>query len=164
MTGAIQESVRIPLRARDGSIRAYAIVDAADATWLNQWHWSLSHGYAVRGTYRGGVQRSIRMHRELMASQLSKGLTPDHINRNRLDNRRANLRVITQQQNMQNQASQIGRTSIFRGVHFDRQTGLWRAEVKTAGKRFRLGRFASEVDAAEAARIVRLREMPYATE
>lgn len=34
-----QDTVRIPLRARDGSIRAYALVDAADAEWLSQWTW-----------------------------------------------------------------------------------------------------------------------------
>jgi hypothetical protein len=31
----------IPLRARDGSVKAWALIDAADAAWLNQWRWSM---------------------------------------------------------------------------------------------------------------------------
>ena len=39
--------VLIPLRARDGGVRAFAIVDAADADFVDQWRWRLNaNGYA----------------------------------------------------------------------------------------------------------------------
>ena len=159
------ESILIPLHGQDGTVREHAIVDAADADWLNQWRWSWSHGYAVRGTFRGGVQRSIRMHRALLAEQLQGGsFVVDHMNRNRLDNRRANLRVVPSSANSQNTVGRPDLTSRYRGVHFDRATGRWRAEVRTGGRRFRIGRFDSEAEAAEAARAVRLRVMPYAVD
>lgn len=105
------------------------------------------------------------MHRALLAEKLQGGLfVVDHINRNRLDNRRANLRVVPKHANSQNTVGRPDLTSRFRGVHFDRQTGRWRAEVRTAGRRFRIGRFDSEAEAAEAARAVRLRVMPYAVD
>lgn len=158
-------AVRIPLCRLDGSVRAYAIVDEADAAWLNQWHWSFSKGYAVRvDKNEHGEQHAVLMHRALLGLSRGNKLQGDHINRDPLDNRRANLRVVPRRGNLQNRGKQLGLTSSFRGVHFDARTQQWRAEVKTEERRFRLGRFDTEQDAADAARTVRLREMPYAVD
>lgn len=156
---------RIPLCGRDGAVKAWTIVDQSDTEWAARWNWSLSKGYAVRvERLPDGGQRTISMHRELLGLSHGNPEQGDHINRDTLDNRRANLRPAPKVGNLQNRGSLPGSSSAFRGVHFENWSGKWRAEVKTGGRRFRLGRFVSEQDAAEAARTVRLREMPYAVD
>jgi hypothetical protein len=165
-------AVRIPLRARDGSIRAYTLVDATDANWVNQWRWYLdASGYAVRGQYlpgrgRGRNTRVIRLHRELLGLTHGDDLEGDHISRNRLDNRRANLRPVPQQgrANMQNMVSHAGSTSSHRGVYWDKWARKWRAQIGSGNTRRCLGSFDSEIEAAEVARAARAQFMPFAVD
>ena len=67
----------------------YAYVDAADYEWLSRYTWHLHNGYAARRE-KG---RRIFMHREIM--QPPKGMVVDHIDGNRINNCRFNLRVCT---------------------------------------------------------------------
>lgn len=85
--------VRLPLRDKDGNEVAHTTVDGIDSLWLDQWRWSLNpSGYA----YRVGEGTTILLHRVLLGL-LNAGpmFQADHINRDRLDNRRQNLRVVT---------------------------------------------------------------------
>ncbi len=87
--------VRMPLRARDGTIRAYAIVDARDVGLaIHRWHLS-NDEYAHRRTSRTDGKRVVlALHREVLGLVPGDGLEGDHINlRNRLDCRRSNLRI-----------------------------------------------------------------------
>lgn len=154
-------AVRIPLRARDGSIRAYALIDADDAAWANQWRWSLSTGgYVHRGTFIGGVRRTHRLHRELLGLVPGDGLEADHINHDRLDNRRSNLRVVSRSGNQQNRSGNRQATSSYRGVS-RAAGGRWQAHIKVNGKGINLGSFDDERVAGEAARLARQRYFPY---
>jgi hypothetical protein len=161
-----QDTARIPLHARDGSVRAYAIVDITDAEWVNQWKWQrLSTGHAVRSSRDTGQRRFILLHRELLGlPRISDGREGDHINRDRLDNRRTNLRIVPKAGQQQNTRPQTGRTSAHRGVSWLKERNRWEAYVQINGKKRRLGRFVSETEAAEAARAARARLMPYATD
>lgn len=102
---------RIPLRNRFKEIIAYALVDDEDFDWLNQSRWCLSsHGYAIRNVptpERGIIGRHIAMHRELLDLKFGDPRQGDHVNRDRLDNRRCNLRVATHAENMQNTKGEI---------------------------------------------------------
>lgn len=160
----MSDAVRIPLRARDGSIRAYALVDAADAEFVNQWRWSLSKGYAARGERVGNKVRHFRMHRELLGLRRGDAMDGDHINRDRLDNRRSNLRSLPKGANAQNQSSNAGSSSRHRGVSWDTGTGKWRAYVGSNGKTTFLGLFTEEREAAVVARAARLAMLPYTIE
>lgn len=152
------QSVSIPLRARDGSVRAYAIIDAADADWVNQWRWCLTpDGYAQRMTRDGDRRGTLRLHRALLGCARGDGFEVDHINRNRLDNRRANLRVVTKAENRQNVLGTPTASSKYRGVSWDRRVSRWRAQVQSRGRNHFFGYFDSEIEAAEAARIERAR-------
>ena len=62
----------------------------------------------------------------------------DHINGNTLDNRRANLRVVTHQENMMNRADYKNNSSGVKGVNINSQ-GLWVARIQVGGKRIFLG-------------------------
>jgi len=157
----------IPLRAIDRkTVRAYAIIDAADAEWANQWRWCLDHdGYVIRvgKTPDGSRITSFKLHRELLGLVPDDGLEGDHINRIKLDNRRENLRPVPDGKNVQNQGSQPGSSS-YRGVTWSKQHRKWQAQTFAAGKYRYLGYFDREEDAAEAARAGRARLLPYATD
>jgi hypothetical protein len=143
----------IPLMARDGSIRAEATVDAADYAPLTRWSWHLHGSYA-------GRTGSVLMHRELLGLQPGDGLTGDHINGDKLDNRRSNLRVATYGENQQNRRYGYG-TSRHRGVSLQRKTGRWLAHGKIRGKMYNLGLYADEAEAARVAAAWREEHMPF---
>lgn len=158
-------TVRIPLRSRDGSVRAYALIDAADADWVNQWRWSRNaFGYAVRGARIDGHSYLFFLHRQLLGLAHRDGLDGDHINRDRLDNRRNNLRILTRAQNLQNVPSRTGTTSVHRGVSWDKTRGCWRATIQVGGKWKQLGRYPTEEAAADVARAARANMMPFSTD
>lgn len=151
--------MRIPLRARDGSVRAYAIVDAEDFERFGQLRWSLhSQGYAYRNV--GKPRRNVLLHRAIMGLEYGDRREVDHENRDRLDCRRENLRVVTGAANRQNVASR-GKGSRFRGVARWRGT-RWQATGRAGGRSVWLGVHENELDAARAAEAFRRERMPFA--
>lgn len=153
-------TARIPLRAHDGSVRAYALIDAEDAEWAAQWRWCLdSDGYAVRST----SSALFRLHRELLALTGNTSVDIDHIDGIPLNNRRANLRVLPRGGNAQNRRNNTGSSSRYRGVGWSKAARKWEARIWSGGKLCHLGYYASEKEAAEVARNARAALMPYAT-
>lgn len=164
-----QDTVRVPLYARDGSVRAYTIIDGADVPLASAATWRLFIGhlgnrYAYRQMRVDGKRVILFLHRVLLG--LGSGHDPeiDHANRDGLDNRRANLRLATHAANMQNRPSHRGSTSQYRGVRWHRRRRKWIATVKISGKETYIGQFDIEQEAADAARKARMRLMPYAVD
>lgn len=86
---------RVPLRSHTGTIRAYALIDAADLPLVESQPWHLDGaGYAATNIRVEGKWQTAKMHRVLLGLTRGDRLEADHINRDRLDNRRANLRVL----------------------------------------------------------------------
>lgn len=103
-----------------------AMVDDEDFAKLNSVKWCAhSAGYA----YRTGGQL---MHRIIMNAP--DNLHIDHINGNRLDNRKCNLRLCTRSQNALNKNKYCGRGPYI-GVHFTKRTGKYEAYIKFFGKK-----------------------------
>jgi len=133
----------------------YAIVDPEDYDRLSNHKW-LAHAsrrtfYASRAvrTKNGGRQKFLWMHREIL--RLPDGILVDHINRNGLDNRKANLRPATHSQNAWNRPKLKKHTaSRFKGVHFYKRDRIWQAAIRVNAHTKYLGRFHSEVQAARA--------------
>ncbi len=145
------ETIRIPLRNRDGEVVAYTLVDETNVQ-LAAMRWSVdSSGYG-------------QLNRVILGLKVGDGLESDHINGDRLDNRRANLRVLTPAQNRQNTVSAAGATTRHRGVTWDGAAGRWRAQVKIDGRNHYLGAFGSEDEAGSAAAAFRLKHMPFTNE
>lgn len=129
---------------------AFAIVDDEDAELLSRFSWQLNdRGYAVANVGVGRKHVTIeRMHRIIMKAP--DGIDVDHISGNRLDNRKQNLRLATRTQNLWNKKKASGTTSIYKGVHWQRQIKRWRAKITVNRKQLSLGCFLNEVDAAKA--------------
>jgi hypothetical protein len=148
----------IALRRADGTFLGEALVDEADRAFLSQHRWRLgAHGYAVRNV--PGTDERALMHREILGLQRGDGLCVDHLNRDPLDNRRANLRICSQAENMQNRAIDGRGNSRFRGVIYDEQRECWIARVSVT-----VGNYDSEAEAAEAVSRWRAEHLPFAAE
>lgn len=80
----------------------------------------------------------------------------DHINRIRSDNRIANLRAATAQQNRQNSGGQRSSTSKSKGAHWSSLENKWRSSIKIDGKSHHLGWFQTKEAAAAAYRTAEL--------
>jgi len=78
------------------------------------------------------------------------GMMIDHINGNGLDDRRANMRTCTNQQNMRNLRKRRSGSSIYKGVYYDKRRRTWYARICHNGKNIHLGTFATEIEAARA--------------
>jgi hypothetical protein len=157
--------ISIPLRNRKGEIVAYAVVDDGDAALVEyDWHLS-SHGYPSRGERTAnGKLLIVRMHREVMGLRPGDGLKVDHKDRNKLDNRRSNLRIASAAANAQNTSGWRSSTSPYRGVCWVPSRGKWLAQAMVDYKQNFLGYFDSEEKAAEAARAFRSQRMPFSIE
>lgn len=144
-----------------------AIVDDDDYVSMSKYAWQLSHkGYAERTNIErvgepNGKCRPIRrtkqfMHRVIMQAQ--QGLQVDHANHDKLDNRKSNLRLCTQSENLRNGNKRTikGKSSSkFKGVRkhgFFKKNGkpkYW-ARITIPSKRMSLGVYESEEEAARA--------------
>lgn len=125
----------------------FAIVDAADFDWLNQWKWYADEHrrtfYAARNSpSANGKHDTIKIH------QLLAGKGADHIDGNGLNNTRANLRLATTSQNGCNRGAQANNKSGYKGVAWHKQRKKWRANIRVGGKQVHLGYFATPEEAA----------------
>lgn len=128
----------------------FALVDDEDFEWLSQWKWKLhKDGYAVRTGYKNSRFIQIYMHREVNKTPL--GILTDHINRNRLDNRRINLRNVNYSQNAFNTGLWKHNTSGIKGVFWNAQKKKWHAVLSVNKKQVHLG-FFDEIEKAILAR------------
>jgi len=128
------------------SKNAVAIVDDADFDYLSKFRWCLNgSGYAVRSAIVDGKRKHIFMHREV--GNIGVGLLGDHINRNRLDNRRTNIRPVSHSGNARNRGLRSINTSGLIGVSFDKRLGKWRSFISINGKNKAIGCFSAKEDA-----------------
>lgn len=119
------------------------LVDDEDFELLMKYRWSYSHGYAKRGTFRNKIKKSYYMHREIMGSP--GGFDIDHINGNKLDNRKCNLRVVPHSVNINNR-----NTSPVKGFYFSDKNKKYVSTIKIHGKKITLGSFLTAAEATAA--------------
>lgn len=138
---------------RNGDVYT-VLLDAADAHLLVGRSWVVGwDGYAQWKPRIDGVRRSFRLHREVMSAELAtapKGTQVDHINGDRLDNRRCNLRLASNAENQRNRGAQKNNTPGRKGVFWHHKARRWEAAIRVDGRKRYLGLFDT-VQAAHAA-------------
>lgn len=130
----------------------YALVDAEDFDRINQWKWYFCHGYANRS------KDNVSMHRFI--NETPKGLYTDHINRDKLDNRKVNLRTVTKSQNDHNTGPMKNNKSGYKGIYWYQEKGKWKVQIAINKKNIHLGYFTDLQQAIKARR--KLEETVYA--
>jgi len=164
---SLDDYVEIPIwrgRVRSLRIAAFAKVDPCDAPTVNTHEWRFHQGYALCRSPRCTHSERLFMHRMIVGLGADDGIHYcDHINMDKLDNRRRNLRIVTRAENNQNQAGR-GRTSQYRGVSWMSDRRIWTARVTVSGRLVYCGYFHDEIAAATAARDARRRFATHSVE
>lgn len=152
----------IELRNRTGVVFGHALVDPVDLEWADAFLWHVNgEGYVERSIRLADGRRTTSyLHREILGLERGDPRTGDHENRDRLDNRRSNLRIVTKSENNQNVSARPG-TSAFRGVCWDIERGRWLAYARVDGAKRNLGRYDDEQEAAAVAAAFRAERMPF---
>jgi len=101
-------------------------VDEADFDWLNQRQWSTFTTHDLTYARDDKPSPAVYIHRLIVGAV--KGEYVDHINRNGLDNRRENLRIVSQGVNIANAKMASNNTSGFKGV--TRFRNGWMVQIK----------------------------------
>ena len=130
---------------RDGKTFLVDIDDYEE--FVDGYKFCLSNGYVVYSGTKDGLIRK-RLHRIIMGDP--EDLVIDHINRDPLDNRRDNLRIVTRQENLMNLSIKKTNKSGVAGVHRDKKNGKWRAQITYKYKQINLGCFDTLEAAAKA--------------
>lgn len=126
------------IECRGGSF----LIDESDQHIIGRRRPFISSGYVI---LRGKL-----LHRLIMCPP--RHLVVDHINGDGLDNRRANLRICTQQQNLWNGRSHTDSAVRYRGVSIspDRPNRKWRAQICHDYRVMLIGRYDTAEEAARA--------------
>lgn len=120
------------------------IIDKEDFPLVKQYYWiKYKKGYYI--TQRGPEGKPIPIHRFLMKAQ--SGEQVDHINHDKADNRRSNLRIVSGSENCWNKGLRSSNKTGATGVYQSTGKDKWWAEIKVNGERHYLGYYDSFDDA-----------------
>ena len=124
-------------------------IDIEDVEKIDKYTWNInSTGYAR--TEIGGRKNkiSIMMHRLIMNAK--DGEVVDHINHNTVDNRKKNLRICSQKDNVRYARVRTDNISGVTGVGYTKREGKWRARIHVNGSDIGLGYYNNFEDAVTA--------------
>jgi hypothetical protein len=138
-----------------------ALIDPEDFKRVSEHTWSLHKlGYVYRQIRVNGKKKTLYLHREILGLKEGDGLVVDHIDGDRTNNSRSNLRVGKGNSlNCQNVRSRPGSSSEYRGV--TKRGDKWEASLKVDGKAHYLGLYEDEMEAARAAQAKRSEVMEW---
>lgn len=138
-----EDYAEIVLYDKYGSETARAIIDLDDVDKAKDIKWCMTHNGYVSNRHSKQL-----LHRLVM--NCPDDMVIDHINHNRLDNRKSNLRVCTQHQNNINKSFMSNNTSGVIGVHWNKSNNKWRSRIKYNGRQIHLGYFNTKEEAIQA--------------
>ena len=168
--GALAVPLKRGHKHRGGRQRAvicdWTLISVEDRA-LAEFNWSIDpYGYVRRRNGARGKSSesgsSTKMQREIMGLGYGDKRVVDHINRDKTDNRRENLRICAQRENSQNLTPRKGASSKYRGVSWRKKDQKWFAYGREDGRMVSLGLYDDEEEAAEVARRHRAEHLPFA--
>ena len=129
------------------------IIDAENWDKIKKYRWVVAYAKRMNTFY---VQTKININHKITTLKLHRlimnidnvNLEIDHINHNPLDNREINLRICTHRQNLRNQ--RIRQKKEFKGIHWYKPLQKWQTHIVYNYKKYHLGYFENEFDAAVA--------------
>lgn len=124
----------------DAKRKMLIMVDDNDYDCLNQFYWQVDK-YGVVVSHSVGLMSRFIL-------RASRNLEVDHIDGNRLNNQRSNLRLCNSSQNKCNRGPRKDNTSGYKGVSWHKQRNKWTARIRIPyGKYISLGLFDDIKDA-----------------
>lgn len=123
------------------------------AQWNTRHAGQVALGHVTESGYLRGIVNGHKVYAHRVAWVLFYGAEPtdqiDHINRDRADNRIANLREVSRSDNLKNTKLYASNSSGRIGVHHH-QSGLWSAYIGHQGKKHLLGYYKTRAEAVRA--------------
>ena len=117
-----------------------------DYDMLKKYCWNIdAHGYVTTKEPKTGLR--IKMHK-LITGEIGDYVV-DHKNRDKTDNTRPNLRIVTKQENTYNHSISKNNKSGYTGVIWHTRDNIWEAYISIGNKTVYLGRFANKQDAVK---------------
>jgi len=114
----------------------------------HKWYYSHQHGYiCAKEPTPTPSRKGIYLHRVIMGD--TNGMV-DHVDQDKTNNRKENLRLCTISQNAMNTKLYKSNTSGYKGVYYDKKSDAWRAKIEYKRKVYNLGLFSSAEKAAAA--------------
>jgi hypothetical protein len=143
--GNLHLEVGVDMHFRKNVNRGY-IVDKEDEYLLHKYlFYTKSDGYVVTNIASNGKRTQISLHRLVLPGHD----IVDHVSRNKLDNRRDNLRPATLEESAHNKGKYSCNKSKYKGVtQSPRNGGKWEANIRVNGKKIYLGLFITQEQAA----------------
>lgn len=130
-----EDYAEIIIRNKTGEIKATGLIDIEDVEKCKNVKWTTDGD-----SYINGCSKKYKLYRFVL--DYDGPLQVDHINRNKYDNRKSNLRIVTQFKNAQNNGKL--------GVSFDKNANKWKAEFQRYGKYYNAGVYSTIEEAVEA--------------
>jgi hypothetical protein len=131
------------------------IVDDEDYNRLMKYSWAVYKSptstmyYASTQSLKKKIGYAISMHRMVLGLEEQKNMNiVDHINRNSLDNRKSNLRIVNKKENEMNSGVRKNNTSGYKGVNHRKDTKKYRAYIFINGKQKNVGNYKTAKEAA----------------
>jgi len=126
-----------------------ALVDDEDYQRVSRNKWTVV--ISIRSAYVYGSIKGKRISLQTFIMKSNKGQYIDHIDGNGLNNQRSNLRFCTKAENSRNKKPSLNGTSKYLGVSYNKDGGFrkWVAQIYSNGKKYGLGSFYLEEDAAD---------------
>jgi len=126
-----------------------ALLDQGDYKKFSKYKWHATKNGKNYYAARRVDSKIVYLHRELLGLKRSDKRLVDHINRDSLDNRMGNLRIVGMSTNVRNREKRIGTTSKHKGVSWSKRDKKWRAYITINGKTISLGYYNNEDQAAK---------------
>lgn len=125
------------------------IFDLEDYDKIKDYTWSCRPGgYAGSTKKTNGKHKTYNAYRIIMGVE-DTNLEVDHINGNKWDNRKANLRIVSHADNMKNRKLNKNNKSGYTGVK-ETRCGTWNAQIFCDGKYIGLGTYKTKEEAVAA--------------
>ncbi len=140
------ETVVIFIDRKNGD-RHEVLIDLADLPKVQTFGaWHLNAGRYVASYHKGKV---IRLHH--VVAGRTKGHETDHVNHDRMDNRRCNLRTVTHGQNMRNPPGNPA------SVFWHKREKVWCVAFMVQNRRENFGQYQTRFEAMQVAKAIRKR-------
>lgn len=132
-------------RYKNRPVHAFTLIDDDDFERVSAHKWHVSQ---KEKSYAKGTKKDIYLHRFILNARKEQSI--DHINGDRLDNRKKNLRFATDSQNNCNTGLRCTNKSGYKGVFFSKNAKKWSAQIALFHRSTHLGYFNDVIEAAKA--------------
>lgn len=134
-------AIEITVSDVDGDLQLYPWFRHKTTGYFYGWYYTRRPSRHLFALHQVVLERKL-------GRRLRPGEHPDHIDRNKANNRRRNLRLCVRSHNQANAARRRDNTSGFKGVNWHKKLGFWRTRIQVTGEEVFIGLFTSVREAA----------------